>query len=269
MKYRLFKLVLLSFASITFFGCNDTKDTIDTNTENNDNDDNNNNDNDNNNNDENFNFEEDKPSDMSGYYTIRFDSNGGTKIKNQYVKKDGLVTEPIAPTNKELVFGGWYLTNKFVKKFDFNTKITTDYFLFAKWNEKDDGGDVIPPDDKTNHSPDGATLVEWYLVGSGSLFIKEWSVEGGVQLYSNPTGTDLACILNLTINEGDTFKIKDSDSTWIGYSCVDSYNDSSNLGLNNFSSDTDDNFVCNVTSSYNIYLNEKDGNKNVWIASSN
>lgn len=266
MKFRLFRITLLSIASFTLFGCNNTKDIIDSDGNNTDNKDNN----DDNNNDENFDFEEDKPSDMTDYYTIRFDSNGGTKIKNQYVKKDELVSEPVAPTNKDLVFGGWYLTNKFIKKFDFNTKITTDYFLFAKWNEKDDGGDVVPPDgDKTNHSPDGATLVEWYLVGSGSLFTKEWSVEGGVQLYSNPIGTDLACILNLTIEEGDLFKIKDGGSTWIGYSAVDSYDDSSNLGLNNFSSDSDGNFVCNVTASYNIYLNEKDGNKSVWIAGAN
>lgn len=266
MKYRLLKLTLLSFTSFTLFGCNGTKDTIDP-----DNKDNNDNTDNNDNNDENFDFEEDKPSDMTGYYTIRFDSNGGTKIKNQYVKKDGLASEPTAPTNKELIFDGWYLSNNFVKKFDFSTKITTDYFLFAKWSEKTDGGDVVPPDgdDKTNHSPEGATLVDWYIVGSGSLFTKEWSVDGGVQLYSNPTGTDLACILNLTIKEGDIFKIKDNDSIWIGYSSVDSYNDPSNLGLNNFSSDADDNFVCNITSSYNIYLNEKDGNKNIWIAGAN
>ncbi len=118
------------------------------------------------------------------------------------------------------------------------------------------------------HAPANSSLVEWYLVGEGSLWGDNgWTTTGGIQLFSNPEGDDLACILNLDIAVGDTFKIFDGGVKWIGYSEVDDWDDPSNLGKNNFE-DSNTNFKCKVAGTYNIYLNEKDGNKNVWIAAS-
>lgn len=118
------------------------------------------------------------------------------------------------------------------------------------------------------HAPANSSLVEWYLVGEGSLWEDNgWTTTGGIQLFSNPEGEDLACILNLDIAVGDTFKIFDGGVKWIGYSEIDDWDDPSNLGKNNFE-DSNTNFKCKVAGTYNIYLNEKDGNKNVWIAAS-
>ena len=125
------------------------------------------------------------------------------------------------------------------------------------------GGDVDPG---TAHGPEGSELVDWYIVGQGSLFSDSWSIDGGIQLYSNPSSlTDKGCILSLTIEAGNIFKVTDGD-TWFGYEKVDTWADPSNLGINNFSAADDGyggtNIQCDVTGCYDIYVNSSG---NFWI----
>lgn len=63
-------------------------------------------------------------------YKVRFDSAGGTSIETQSVKKDKTATKPTDPTREGYTFDNWYLDDK---EFDFNTKITKDIKLVAKW----------------------------------------------------------------------------------------------------------------------------------------
>ena len=121
---------------------------------------------------------------------------------------------------------------------------------------------VVPP-----HGPDGSTLVDWWIVGQGSLFpVDSWTTAGGVQLYSNPAkDTDKGCILSLTIEEGDLFKVSDGD-TWYGYNFVDKWDDLSNKGISCFEAKTgigsDPNICCTVTGTYDIYVN---ASGQIWI----
>lgn len=62
-------------------------------------------------------------------YTITFDSGNGNLNKID-VKYEGQVNAPSNPTKENYVFSGWYLGSD---KFDFNTKITSDLTLTAKW----------------------------------------------------------------------------------------------------------------------------------------
>ncbi len=276
MKKIIKTLFILSFGFLFLTGCNNSDNIVDTD---------NNGDIDNNNQDDNFNYEEDKPSDMTGYLTIHFDSCGGTQIKNQYVKSNELVTKPTNPVKNNYAFGGWYLSSEYIKEFSFDTKVTTDYCLFAKWNTSSSGGSSTG--DNTNpggsdsgstgdntggdtggttidkgHGPDGSTLVSWYLVGSGSLWDESngWTVEGGVQLYSNPANSnDKGCILSIPFKVGDKFKVTDGGSTWFGYEKVDTYSGENNKGLTCFTGDSDgyggSNFKCTVEGTYDMYVN--------------
>ena len=69
-------------------------------------------------------------------YTITFNSNGGASVAPQDVNAGEKLTEPTpAPTKEGFTFDGWYEDSTFSKKFDFNTPITDNMTLYAKWSE--------------------------------------------------------------------------------------------------------------------------------------
>lgn len=120
---------------------------------------------------------------------------------------------------------------------------------------------VVPP-----HGPDGSTLVDWWLVGDGSIFTSDWSTAGGIQLYSNPSNLeDKGCILSVTLAVDDLFKVTDGE-TWFGYDKVQTWDDPSNAGIHCFIGEDDGfdglNFKCTVAGTYDIYV-EKSGS--FWI----
>ena len=66
-------------------------------------------------------------------YTVTFDSNGGTDVLPQTVLEGEKATKPADPTNLSDEVDGWYIDKNFDKEFDFNTPITGDITLYAKW----------------------------------------------------------------------------------------------------------------------------------------
>ena len=66
-------------------------------------------------------------------YTVTFDSNGGTDVLPQTVLEGEKATKPVDPTTLSDEFDGWYIDKNFDKEFDFNTPITGDITLYAKW----------------------------------------------------------------------------------------------------------------------------------------
>ncbi len=78
-------------------------------------------------------------------YTVTFDANGhGTAPASQTVESGKTATKPADPTASGWSFGGWYKEAACTNAFDFATPITGDITLYAKWTEKDDGGDEPP-----------------------------------------------------------------------------------------------------------------------------
>lgn len=65
-------------------------------------------------------------------FTVTFNSDGGTAIKEQYINEGEKASAPASPTKNGYTFAGWYSGNS---KFDFNTAITSDLTLTAKWNK--------------------------------------------------------------------------------------------------------------------------------------
>ena len=66
-------------------------------------------------------------------HTVTFNSNGGTEIAPKEVVSGVKIKAPSTPTKDKYLFRGWYEDSTFSKKFDFNTPITSDMTLYAKW----------------------------------------------------------------------------------------------------------------------------------------
>ena len=66
-------------------------------------------------------------------YTVTFNTDGGTNVANKKVKENEKVAEPQAPTKDGYTFIGWYLNDK---KYDFNSSITGNLTLKARWKKE-------------------------------------------------------------------------------------------------------------------------------------
>ena len=70
-------------------------------------------------------------------FKVTFDSQGGSIVSDQYIEKDGKVTEPPNPTKEGYTFGGWYTDTLCSTLWDFaNNTVTSNMTLYAKWMEK-------------------------------------------------------------------------------------------------------------------------------------
>ena len=65
---------------------------------------------------------------------VNFNLNGSdAQIDTQIVDKNGKATQPTDPIRNGYTFMGWYTDKECLTKFDFNTPITADITLYAKW----------------------------------------------------------------------------------------------------------------------------------------
>ncbi len=112
-------------------------------------------------------------------YTVTFDTQGGNTIEYIKVEENNKVTKPDDPTREGYTFVGWYLDLDDEESYDFNSSVTKDITLYAKWAsgsnvytitlnidgklttiETDENGLISKP---TNPSKSGYTFVGWYL----------------------------------------------------------------------------------------------------------
>lgn len=69
---------------------------------------------------------------VAGKYKITFETNGGTQVSTQAVT-EGKATIPTAPTKEHYTFENWYSDESLTTVFDFESEITSDITLYAKW----------------------------------------------------------------------------------------------------------------------------------------
>ena len=67
------------------------------------------------------------------FYTVKFHSKNGTSVADASVKHGETVTKPTNPTRSGYSFGGWYKDEKYTNAWSFNTPITSDITLYARW----------------------------------------------------------------------------------------------------------------------------------------
>lgn len=67
-------------------------------------------------------------------FSVEFITNGGSEVtKITDIKYGDKIAEPTEPTRSGYEFGGWYTTSTLVTEFDFDSQITNDLHLYAKW----------------------------------------------------------------------------------------------------------------------------------------
>lgn len=72
-------------------------------------------------------------------YIITFDSDGGSIVQTQYVLEDRNVIIPKDPFKEGYDFDGWYLNDK---EYNFDSKVTGDVKLIAKWKVAEEYEDL-------------------------------------------------------------------------------------------------------------------------------
>ena len=68
-------------------------------------------------------------------FEVTFNTNGGSEVVSQKISENGLVKKPGDPTKEGFTFVGWFEDEALVKEFDFETKITENKTLYAKWEK--------------------------------------------------------------------------------------------------------------------------------------
>jgi uncharacterized repeat protein (TIGR02543 family) len=65
--------------------------------------------------------------------TVSFESNGGSAVASQTLANNDVAVKPAAPTKENFVFENWYSDEALTTLYDFNTPVTDDITLYAKW----------------------------------------------------------------------------------------------------------------------------------------
>nr|WP_246565774.1 InlB B-repeat-containing protein [Tissierella carlieri] len=77
-------------------------------------------------------------------HTIIFNTNGGNNIPFQEVEEGNKATRPSNPTRNGYRFIGWYMDSNLTQEFNFNTSITEDMTLYAKWEKAEEPTTELP-----------------------------------------------------------------------------------------------------------------------------
>ncbi len=67
-------------------------------------------------------------------YTVTFDTEGGSAIDKKAVEENTKVGKPSDPTKQGYRFDGWFSDSARTTKYDFNTLVTKNITLYAKWS---------------------------------------------------------------------------------------------------------------------------------------
>ena len=137
----------------------------------------------------------DKTLSVKPFYTVTFDANGhGTAPGAQTILSGTKATEPTAPTATGYTFGGWYKESGCTNKYDFNTAVTDNLTLYAKWTQNTysytvtagEGGTVSPASG-TVAQGSGVTITA--TPNDGYEFDKWTATNGTLANASNATTT--------------------------------------------------------------------------------
>jgi uncharacterized repeat protein (TIGR02543 family) len=66
-------------------------------------------------------------------FTVTFDTGEGSAVDPQTIVYNLQATEPTPPTRTGFDFAGWYIDDQFTTAYDFQSLVTTDITLYAKW----------------------------------------------------------------------------------------------------------------------------------------
>ena len=123
------------------------------------------------------------------FYTITFESNGGTKVESKQTV--GYVARPTDPTKEGFEFAGWYLDSELTNEFNFKNQISENITLYAKWivtNSNQGGNDN--PSGNTDDNPGNqgtSTYTVTFESNGGSTVESKTTVNGKITTPNNPS----------------------------------------------------------------------------------
>ncbi|MBR2894172.1 MAG: InlB B-repeat-containing protein, partial [Oscillospiraceae bacterium] len=111
-------------------------------------------------------------------FTVTFESNGGTSVEKQEVTENGKAAEPTAPTKDGYEFLGWYVEGA-EEKYDFDTPVTGNLTLTAKWEQSQTPDPEPDPDPEPEPEPEPNTFTVTFDTDGGSAVAEQNVEEGG------------------------------------------------------------------------------------------
>lgn len=102
-------------------------------------------------------------------YSVSFDSNGGNTISSKSIKKGEKVTKPQDPTKTGYTFVSWQLNGG---NYDFNSPVTKNIVLVAKWNKVDDVQTEQTNTFTVKFNSDGGTSIKSQTIEKGEKVTK-------------------------------------------------------------------------------------------------
>jgi|GEM_PF-2447136 Listeria/Bacterioides repeat/M6 family metalloprotease domain len=137
-------------------------------------------------------------------YVVSFNSNGGSAVGSQTITEGNRATLPAAPALNGYTFNGWCADSGLTAWFDFNSAITGNITLFAKWTRiipnyqvvfNSNGGNVITGQTiaeggrairPSNPTKSGYSFVGWYSDPAyQNAFDFNNAITGNITLYTN------------------------------------------------------------------------------------
>ena len=70
------------------------------------------------------------------YYTVTFDTDGGTEIAAQSVQAGDTAYRPADPAKDGYTFAGWYADKEYSAEFIFSEPVNKAMTVYAKWEEE-------------------------------------------------------------------------------------------------------------------------------------
>ena len=174
-------------------------------------------------------------------YTVTFNAYGGFPTPDeQHVKSGEKAVLPVAPTLKGYTFAFWYLgeDEQNATAYDFDTPVTGDITLTAKWNINkytvtfdSNGGTPVPPAQKVEYgltaaeptsapTKTGYTFDGWYL-GDEKYDFSD-AVEQDITLKAQWTLNTYNIASTLRVNNGEPVKDEGKTYSWT-YRCGGKY----------------------------------------------
>ncbi len=90
-------------------------------------------------------------------YTVIFNSQGGSAVASQTIPEGGCVSVPAVPVREGYCFGGWFVDAACTAAWNFNTVLTEDLVLYAKWDESAPDTPSIPDQPTIPDIPGGSS----------------------------------------------------------------------------------------------------------------
>lgn len=92
----------------------------------------------------------------NSWYSVKFDSLGGSFVDSQTIDKGDKIVKPADPTKSGYTFAGWYTSDSFTEQWDFDADIVvSDVKLYAKWISKDESGFTLKKDNNSFYHTNG------------------------------------------------------------------------------------------------------------------